>query len=58
MTKFTPKKGVVHAVFKCDDCPMVYTHYKTAQKNAAKHAKQAGHVVRGEVANYFVYGEK
>lgn len=45
----TKRCGVVHAVFECEDCGKQFENYKNAQALAAKHAKQTGHYVSGEV---------
>lgn len=52
------KKGVLHAAFVCDDCGKTFEMHKTAQKEAAAHAKKMVHKVRGEVAYLFIYGDK
>ena len=51
------KRGLVHATFRCCsyDCNKEWSDYKTAQRNAAAHARRTGHTVRGEVAYAVTY---
>jgi len=47
--------GVVHGVAWCMDCDWHTESYKNAQAIAAKHAKDYGHRVDGELGISFFY---
>jgi len=47
--------GVMHGIATCQDCGWHTESYKNAQALAAKHAKQYGHHVIGEVAYGYSY---
>jgi len=49
------KIGVVHCIAECDTCGKTFQYYKNAQACAAKHAKDHGHIVRGEIGLAFTY---
>ena len=46
---------VVLAVFECKDCGRRWDDYKNAQACAAKHAKDYGHEVHGDVGISCIY---
>ena len=47
--------GVVHGVARCMDCDWNTESHKNAQAIAAKHAKDYGHRVEGELGIAFSY---
>ena len=58
MAAYLKTTWVVHAIAECTVCGVRYENYKNAQALAAKHAKQTGHVVTGEVGLAFEYPRK
>lgn len=46
----------VHAMARCEDCGREWSNYKTATDLAAKHARETGHAVRGEVGYAMAWG--
>jgi hypothetical protein len=54
----TTKRGVVHAIFRCDDCAAEWSHYLSAQRLAAQHAREFKHMVQGEIGTSCVYDGK
>ena len=50
--------GVVHGMARCLDCGWETESYKNAQAIAAKHAKDYGHKVEGELGIAFSYDGK
>jgi hypothetical protein len=51
----TKRTWLVHVIYKCEDCGKECESWKNGQAVAAKHAKQHGHLVRGEVGLAFEY---
>ena len=49
------KCWVVHVNATCQDCGKQFSYYKNGQALAAKHAKEKGHLVEGEVGLAFEY---
>ena len=47
--------GTVHAIFECTVCGTRWENYLTAQECARTHARESGHVVRGEVGIVYEY---
>jgi hypothetical protein len=47
--------GVTHGIATCNTCGWTTESYKNAQAIAAKHAKDKGHVVVGEVGYAYTY---
>lgn len=47
---------LVHAIAECMDCGAKFQNYLNAQVLAAKHAKNYGHKVNGEIGLVFSYG--
>jgi len=52
------KMGIVHVIGVCRDCAWEDTYYLTAQKSAAKHAKEKKHTVSVEIAKAGTYDGK
>lgn len=50
--------GKVHAVASCTVCGKEWTNYHTATDLAAKHARDTGHYVTGEVAYAMAWGSQ
>lgn len=47
---------IIGVVATCTNCGKEFENYRTARKQAAKHARETGHKVTGEVTRYFEYG--
>lgn len=52
------RKWKMHALFSCQQCDKEWGWYKTAQQNAAAHAKRTGHEVHGEIGYAARYNER
>ena len=50
--------GVTHGIATCETCGWSNQNYKNAQATAAKHAKDKGHRVVGEVAFAYTYDNR
>lgn len=42
------KKGLIGAVYNCQECNEEWSWYKTARNHARKHNRETGHAVSGE----------
>ncbi len=47
--------GVTHVFGECRDCGKRFENYKNGQAVAAKHAKDKGHLVTGDIGLSFRY---
>lgn len=50
------KKGKIHAIATCTECGQEWQDYNTALARAARHARETGHRVTGEVAYAMEWG--
>ena len=50
------RQWVIGAIFSCTECEQEWQNYKTAQREAARHARLTGHRVTGEVTRAVEYG--
>jgi hypothetical protein len=51
----TKSSWVIHVLATCTTCGKEFSNYKNGQALAAKHAKQSGHLVTGEIGLAFRY---
>lgn len=42
-------KGVIHAVFECEECSLKWENYVTAEILATANHEKTGHIVSGEI---------
>jgi len=58
MKKKRVEKCLIGALASCDDCDWEEEDYRTAQKDARKHALKTGHTVGVETTYYQVYNPR